>query len=199
MNRKAVDRKDKRRSIAYVGIDEVGRGPLAGPMVIAAVWGISASDLAGIRDSKKLSPKKREAWYKVIRQKGMYRVVSIPAHTIDKIGISRVARSAIERLMKGMDPLVVEILLDGGLHAPREYRQKTIIKGDEKIPLIAAASIMAKVTRDRWMVRISRRYPKYQFDTHKGYGTAAHIAVIRAEGLSKIHRKTFCKNFLLHK
>lgn len=179
-----------------VGIDEAGRGPLAGPMVIAGVMGIDPKLLKGIRDSKKLSPASRDKWYAQIKKHGVARHVSISARTIDRIGISRAAREGIAKLLKKFPKKPTLVLMDGNLYAPSVFKQRTINKGDEKIPLISAASVIAKVTRDRYMVRIATQYPKYHFEVHKGYGTSAHIVTIRKSGLSKLHRKTFCKNFV---
>lgn len=176
-----------------VGIDEAGRGPLAGPMVLAGVMDIDAKLLKGIRDSKKLSPRARDVWYSLIKKHGIAQYVSISARRVDEKGISRCARGGIAALLKKFPKRPARVLMDGNLYAPPEYRQRTIIKGDEKIPLIAAASVIAKVTRDRYMVRIAKKYPKYNFEIHKGYGTPAHMRAIRKHGLSNIHRESFCK------
>jgi|SRR3989344_45226 len=175
-----------------IGIDEAGRGPLAGPMVIAAVAGIATRELHGIRDSKKLTRLAREHWYRILKQRAICQYVSVSASKIDRDGISRSAREAIATLLKKFPVSPDMVLLDGSIFAPPEYRQKTIIKGDEKIPLISAASVIAKVTRDRHMQRLHAKYPQYNFAQHKGYGTKAHFASIKKHGLSAIHRKTFC-------
>lgn len=186
-----------------VGIDEVGRGPLAGPLTVGLVRmpaKMPAAFFSGIRDSKKLTVRRREEWFSKIKthKKLIYAVISISASDIDKHGISHAARLAIEKgLVKlAVSPASSYIMLDAGLRAPREFRQISIIKGDEKIPVIAAASIMAKVTRDRTMVRMHTKYPVYDFASHKGYGVRAHILNIKKYGLSAIHRKTFCKSFV---
>jgi len=179
-----------------VGIDEAGRGPLAGPMVIGAVAGISPRLLRGIRDSKKLTERARERWYRILRKNAICRFISVPSSHIDSYGLSRVTKKAIARLLKKF-PITLElVLLDGGIYAPPSYRQRTIIKGDEKIPLIAAASIIAKVTRDRKMKRLHKKYPRYNFAVHKGYGTLAHRKAILAYGLSDIHRRSFCTKLI---
>ena len=193
----------RKREKIIVGIDEAGRGPLAGPMVIAAVAVLGSrsgsptskgrSDfLKGIRDSKKLTRLGRERWYRMLKKKAICQYVSVSARSIDRDGISRAAREAIAKLLKKFSARADLVLLDGSLYAPPEYKQKTIIKGDEKIPLVAAASIIAKVTRDRKMRTLHIKYPRYNFAQHKGYGTRAHFAAIRKHGLSEIHRKTFC-------
>jgi ribonuclease HII len=155
---------------------------------------------AGIRDSKKLTPKQRIEWFRDIKAHKalVYAVISISARDIDKHGIASAARVAVERGLGKLAarPASSMIMLDAGLRAPREFRQESIIKGDERVPVIAAASIMAKVTRDRAMTRYATQYPAYDFATHKGYGTAAHARAIRRFGLSKIHRVSFCRKLL---
>ncbi len=182
-----------------IGIDEAGRGPLAGPVVVAGVKIQSAKTakrlLAGIRDSKKLSAKKRERWFSVLssRPEIEYAVARVGPAVIDRINISRAANLAARRahwkLSRGRGGIYA--LLDGGLYLPDSIPQETIIKGDEKIPLIAAASIIAKVTRDRIMLRLHKKFPQYRFDLHKGYGTRLHKEYIRRHGYSEVHRRTF--------
>lgn len=201
--------KNKNKFQYIVGIDEVGRGPLAGPVAVG-VCVISVSKMKklladgffnGIRDSKKLSEKKREEWLgkiKELKEKGDldYRVSFVSNKIIDKKGISHCLRLAIKNSLEKLkaSPLRTMVLLDGGLKAPEEFtRQKTIIKGDEKEAIISLASIAAKVARDRKMVAYSKKFPQYGFEIHKGYGTAIHIQKIRQNGLSKLHRKSFCK------
>ena len=185
-----------------IGIDEVGRGPLAGPVTLCALSVKNDFDFeyfSGIKDSKKLSPQKREEWFEKIsklRSAGLvaFALSSVSAEEIDSMGLSHCIKKAIRNILAELSvhPLETTIELDGSLYAPREFVfQKTIIKGDEKRPLIAAASIVAKVTRDRMMVEFSEIYPSYGFEEHKGYGTAAHKKAIAVYGLSPIHRKTF--------
>jgi len=184
---------------AIVGIDEAGRGPLAGPVVVAGVKIRSAKTakrlFAGIRDSKKLSAKKREEWFSVLasRPEIEYAVARVWPAVIDRINISRAANLAARRvhrkLSNGRGGLYV--LLDGGLCLSDSIPQETIIKGDEKIPVIAAASIIAKVTRDRIMVRLHKKFPRYRFDLHKGYGTRFHRRILRSIGRSEVHRASF--------
>jgi len=185
-----------------IGIDEVGRGPLAGPVTLCACavpHDFDFSHFDGIRDSKKLSEKKREEWHaKIAALKASgaldFAHASIEAAEIDRIGISRAIEEAVRLCLVELklNPELVEVRLDGALKAPREYaRQKTIIKGDEKEPVISAASIVAKVTRDRYMTGISLAYPAYGFAENKGYGTASHIKAIREHGPSLVHRNTF--------
>lgn len=200
-----------------IGVDEVGRGPLAGPITVAAVaarkdkkFNIKSQKLKnvlrGIKDSKKLSPKQREEWLRrllAVRSPAshlVWAVASVGSVAIDRIGISRAARLATGRCLRKLTThysLLIthsHILLDGGLYAPRTYQnQETIIKGDEQKPLIAAASIIAKVTRDRMMTRFDTQYPRYGFAVHKGYGTAMHRATIAQYGFCPLHRRSFRK------
>ncbi len=196
MNRK-VERSEIRHGRIVVGIDEAGRGPLAGPMIVAGVAGIRPRFLRGIRDSKQLTPKAREAWYALLMEHGICKYITISHTMIDKRRLGFASRYAVAQLLQKFNPTPREVLLDGGLFAPATYHQQTIIKGDEKIPLIAAASIIAKVTRDRMMIRFDRKYPRYGFAQHKGYGTLAHRRAIEKHGLSQIHRKSFCRNIIL--
>lgn len=190
-----------------VGIDEAGRGPLAGPVAVGLVMVPHDFDfnlIPKVNDSKKISPKIREEIFvraSKLSQEGVlsYTVVLTAASVIDRKGISVVIRESIE---KGLVTLEVDrdtsfIKLDGLLSAPAAYsHQETIIKGDAKEKVIGLASIMAKVTRDRYMERIAKKYPLYEFEIHKGYGTKKHLSRIEEYGLSKIHRRTFCRRFL---
>ena len=210
-----------------IGIDEVGRGPVTGPVTVGAMQ-VKGNRLQGIvkrteknlgirlRDSKKLSRKQRELWFVEIqkwKQEGLcdFAVVSITAKEIDRTGISQAIKKCISVCL---DKLVappshkateghssrklldaITILLDGGLKAPIQFKkQKTIIKGDEKEPVIALASIVAKVTRDRYMLTQAKKYPAYGFETNVGYGTKKQYMAIRKYGLTPLHRKTYLKN-----
>lgn len=184
------------------GIDEVGRGPLAGPLTLGLV-ACKKSFLRifkGIRDSKKLSARKREEWHKKVKSEKLKVksfTTSINNKIIDKIGLTKATEIAVQRLLKKAKiGLKTRIYLDGGLKAPKKYiNQKTIIKGDEKIPIIAAASIVAKVTRDELMTRMAKKFPNYGFELHKGYGTKLHFRRIKKFGISPVHRTTFLKKF----
>ena len=198
---------------SVVGIDEVGRGPLAGPVAVAVlqfkvvsiklkVKKAEANFGFKLKDSKKLSEKQREIWFKEIKlwwKKGEcnFKVSMISAKEIDKIGISKAIKKCIFSSLSALRVSISDpILLDGSLKAPIEYKkQKTIIKGDEKEPIIALASIVAKVCRDRLMIRLAKKYPEYGLESHKGYGTKLHYEAIKAKGLSPIHRRSFLKNF----
>jgi ribonuclease HII len=200
-------KKDK-ENVWTIGIDEVGRGPLAGPITLCAVCIETKNKprvekaLSGFKDSKQLSDSERRTWLKkinVLKKEGRltYAVSSTSNRMIDLKGLTYAANQAINRCLTklGVDPHSTCILLDGGLKAPKQYQnQQTIIKGDEKESLIAAASIVAKIRRDDLMTRHHIRYPKYGFDVHKGYGTKMHRTAIKKHGLSPLHRKTFCKS-----
>lgn len=185
-----------------LGVDEAGRGPLAGPVAVGVVavregFDISA-EFPGVADSKKLSEKKREALFARLEARaatGEVRFVVTygEARAIDSRGIVAVVRDAVSRAVNALAPdaALVEVLLDGALHAPAEYRQQTIIGGDETVPLISLASIAAKVSRDRLIVALAETYPGYGFERHKGYGTKAHYEALHALGPCAIHRRSF--------
>ncbi|HVS79698.1 MAG TPA: ribonuclease HII [Candidatus Paceibacterota bacterium] len=195
-----------------VGIDEAGRGPLAGPVAVGSVLA-GAAELSRLRrvfksikgkDSKKLTEAEREEWFAVIKAEAdagnlTWRVSLSGSAMIDKKGIVPAIRSALSRSLVAVadDSSRTRVLLDGGLKAPAEFsNQKTIIKGDEKELLISLASICAKVTRDRYMCRLAKKYPEYGFEVHKGYGTKRHAEGIKSFGLCALHRKSFIrKNF----
>jgi ribonuclease HII len=188
-----------------IGIDEVGRGPLAGPVAVGAVM-VPADYLTGVwatvKDSKQLSEKGREAWLaktnEAVRAGDVRYAVCFGSHErIDTRGIVPTIRSLVSRSLKKLDadPAECLVLLDGGLRAPARYRQQTIIRGDAKEPVIALASIAAKVARDRVMVRLSKKYPAYGFERHKGYGTQGHYEVLATFGPCEIHRRSFLRSF----
>lgn len=183
-----------------IGIDEVGRGPLAGPVAIGAValpanlneW----KDWEGLKDSKKLSEKRREEWYEKVSgdNRIIWSVSSSGARIIDSRGIVPAIREATKRAIEklNLNPKDAVVVLDRGLLVPEIWTQEQFTKGDEQIPAIALASIMAKVTRDKYMISISAEYSLYGFEKHKGYGTKAHMQAIREHGFAEgIHRKTF--------
>ena len=200
-----------------IGIDEVGRGPLAGPLTIGA-FAVSQKNRKnfedkllklGITDSKKLSEQKREEYVKQLSElkksrRCDYVTVSVSAKQIDKKGMSWCLRYAVQTALKKLDANVktTQVLLDGSLYAPLEYlQQETITKGDLKEVLIGAASIVAKVKRDTFMKKLSlkKEYEKYRFEVHKGYGTKKHREAIQKYGLSDVHRRSFCRNILVDK
>lgn len=195
-----------------VGIDEAGRGPLAGPVAVAAfciphTLRHQVSDIFPdgiVRDSKKLTPEARERIFRMLadaRRRGSiaYTVSFSSARVIDRRGIVHAITRALTRAIDslGVAPDECRILLDGGLKAPPEFlSQKTIIKGDEREAVIALASVVAKVSRDRRMRALAKRYPAYGFDLHKGYGTRAHYQKLRTHGLSPVHRRSFLKTLV---
>jgi ribonuclease HII len=157
----------------------------------------------GLKDSKQLSLARREEVYELLvalQKAGELRfcVRYSAAATIDRLGVTRAVRAAVHRGVRALAPDArgVSVLLDGLLHAPPEYVQQTIVGGDEREPLIMLASVAAKVRRDRLMRRLARAYPRYGFDIHKGYGTAAHYKTLKRWGLCEAHRRSFCKNLV---
>lgn len=188
-----------------VGVDEAGRGPLAGPVAVGVAvvpidfdWAV----LQGVGDSKALKPKDREAIFLLagkLREAGVLNFkTSASSHTvIDREGIVFAVNQAMSRALASLkiEPMECLVLLDGALRAPSSFkRQRTIIKGDATEKVIGLASIVAKVTRDRYMVRLATKYPAYDFDIHKGYGTKKHRDLILKHGLSDIHRQSFCRH-----
>ncbi len=177
------------------GIDEAGRGPLAGPVAAGCVIMPKDAPVFGVDDSKKLSEKRREALYGRILETALYaRVVMIGPEEIDRVNILQATKRAMEEAAGGAAGCVFLIDAVSGLALPGPSR--SIIKGDAKSYSIAAASILAKVTRDRYMRELDAKYPQYGFAKHKGYGTADHIAAIRAFGPCPEHRRTFLGNIL---
>jgi ribonuclease HII len=179
------------------GVDEAGRGPLCGPVVAAAVILKKDSHIAGVNDSKKLSEKKREELYEKITNEALaYAVGIVDEKTIDKINILEATRLAMKQAVEGLKILPEYVLVDAEKKVPISIPFSPIIKGDAKSESIAAASIIAKVTRDRLMQTEALKYPEYNFNKNKGYGTRDHILAIKEHGLCPIHRVTFCKKFI---
>lgn len=180
------------------GIDEVGRGPLAGPVYAAAVILDPDEEILYLNDSKKLSEKKREALYDVIMEKAL--AVGIGCSSPERIDEINILQATFEAMTMAVNSLKVKpgALLIDAVHIPQleDYKQISIIKGDAKSVSIAAASIIAKVTRDRVMKEMALKYPQYAFDSNKGYGTAAHIAALKEYGPCEIHRRSFIGNFV---
>ena len=197
--------------LSLVGVDEVGRGPLAGPVTLCAL-AVSGSDKrclkrflrytrAGeMKDSKKMSLPEREECAAALRAAAKtgsaisFSISHVSAKVIDRRGIVPAVRLALRRCLNKLsaEPRTSRLLLDGSLHAPKEFTdQKTIVRGDQTVPIIALASVLAKVARDRKMRRLSKRHPGYGFDEHVGYGTSMHYRAIRRLGLSEIHRRSF--------
>lgn len=182
---------------AVCGIDEAGRGPLAGPVYAAAVWLPEGLVLDGLNDSKKLSEKKREALFPVILENAVsYGIGFATEQEIDEINILQATFLAMRRAFDAMQQRCDYALIDGNRMPPLPVPGETIVKGDAKSPSVAAASILAKVSRDRVMLEYAKQYPEYQFEKHKGYGTKVHVEALHTYGPSPIHRKTFLKKIL---
>ncbi len=182
------------------GIDEAGRGPLCGPVCAAAVILPQGCEIEGLNDSKKLSEKKREALYDVIKEKAVsYGIAMATAKEIDEINILQATYLAMRRAVEALSVQPDCALIDGNGKPGLPIEQRTIIKGDSKSISVAAASILAKVTRDRYMVEMDRFYPQYAFAQHKGYGTKLHYERIETYGLCPEHRRTFLKKILEEK
>ena len=177
------------------GVDEAGRGPLAGDVYAAAV--ILPHDLRinGINDSKKLSEKKREFLYDIIVQKSIsWCVATASVEEIDRLNILQATMLAMKRAISGLNSKSDIIIVDGNKAPDIDQNVVTLIKGDATSASIAAASILAKVSRDRYMRKLSETYPQYQFEKHKGYGTKRHYEMLAVYGVSPVHRKSFLKN-----
>lgn len=190
----------KPRSTRWViGVDEAGRGPLAGPLVVAAVLIEKNTRIRGkirLKDSKQLTERQRDYWFAWLKARGIaYAVSYVSPERIDRINIARAAHHAATRAVSKLGVRNATVLLDGGLRVSGQFRQKTIIRGDEKIKVIALASVVAKVTRDKKMARLHRRYPQYGFLKHKGYGTRAHFRAINRHGISPHHRLTYLSKY----
>jgi len=214
---RAAHKMSEPRPAFIIGIDEAGRGPLAGPVVVGGIrikskiknqnvkfW----KDFKTIRDSKKLSAKQREKWFLRLtaRSEIKWAFAKISPGIIDRINIAQASNLGARRVYKKLNKVTSQFhsknnntvracrehtLLDGGLKLPAYIPHEVIIKGDENIPIIAAASIIAKVVRDRTMLRLHKKYPQYRFDLHKGYGTKLHKNLLKKFGRSDIHRKSF--------
>ena len=180
------------------GIDEAGRGPLAGPVVVAGVIMPENSMIEGVNDSKKVSEKKREKLYDLILEEAISYSVAIIGHdVIDDINILNATKRGVTEVVEGLDIKPDLIIIDALEHInTKGIPYESIIKGDAKCYNIAAASIIAKVTRDRIMRKYDEIYPQYGFINHKGYGTAKHVSAIKEYGLCPIHRKSFTKNIV---
>ena len=198
-NLKSIEKQLHEKGIKYIaGIDEAGRGPLAGPVVVASVIMPEDSMIEGVNDSKKVSEKKREKLYDLIIEEAISYSVAIIGHDeIDEINILNATKNGLTECVKGLEVRPDLIIVDALNKIDTDgIPYNSIIKGDAKCYSIAAASILAKVTRDRIMREWDTVYPQYGFAGHKGYGTAKHIAAIKEYGLCPIHRRSFTKNFV---
>lgn len=179
------------------GVDEAGRGPLAGDVYAAAVIFDDATVIEGINDSKKLSEKKREALFDVITEKAKaYCIATATVEEIETMNILNAAMLAMKRAVEGLNIKPQLALIDGNKSPDIDIPVQTVIKGDAKSQSIAAASILAKVARDRYMKELDKKYPQYQFSRHKGYGTKLHYEMIEKYGISPVHRPSFLKKVL---
>jgi ribonuclease HII len=195
-----------------IGIDEAGRGALAGPVCVGAVlypeefdWReafalVTRRGTPALRDSKQLTAQQRDLLYDFIVSHGSLKHAHalVDAKTIDAIGIVNACyeAAAIAVSLIGVSPARVDVVLDAGLKVPAKWSQQSFVRGDETIPAIAFASIIAKVSRDRFMEELALKERRYQFDVHKGYGTSAHRKAIRELGLSELHRASFCSRLV---
>lgn len=179
------------------GIDEAGRGPLCGPVVAAAVILRKGDKIEGVNDSKKLSEKKREQLFETIKERAIaYSVGVVDEKTIDEINILEATRLAMKKAVEGLSQKPEYALVDAEKKVPIDVPYTPIIKGDALSESIAAASIIAKVTRDRMIVELDKQYPEYNFAKNKGYGTKQHTDAIKEYGLCPAHRRSFCKKFV---
>jgi ribonuclease HII len=177
---------DDRTTKPLCGIDEAGRGPIAGSLVMAGV--VLTATVKGLMDSKKLTEQQREALFEQIKQNSAHHIVIFSAAQVDELGISKCLHQGLQSIQKHLSEC--EYLFDGN----STFGVKnitTMVKADDKVPEVSAASILAKVTRDREMVEMAKHYPQYGFEKHKGYGTKAHIEALSKYDRCEIHRKTF--------
>ena len=196
MDKFEYERKHYDLGANYVaGVDEVGRGPLAGPVVCCAVIMPKDDFIDGIDDSKKLSEKKREALFDVIKSKAIaYCIKEVSQEEIDKINILEAVKKCMTEAVNGLN-VKADVTLVDGLDTHLPINAEYLTKGDSKSYTIGCASILAKVYRDRLMSEYAKEYPEYGFEKHKGYGTKVHVEKIKEIGPCKLHRKTFIKNF----
>jgi len=174
------------------GVDEAGRGPLAGPVVAAAVIVPMGVEFPGLKDSKRLPPGTRETLDQAIRTQALaFAVREIGAREIERLGILAASLKAMAQAVKALAVLPEMVLVDGNQPLPLDYPQQPVVQGDDRCPAIAAASILAKVHRDRCMAAYHRLYPQYNFASHKGYATREHLEALQCWGPCRIHRRTF--------
>jgi ribonuclease HII len=184
--------KQDYRGPGLAGVDEVGRGPLAGDVVAAAVILDPLRPVAGLRDSKKLSAARREYLAQQIRERALaWSVARATVAEIDQLNILQASLLAMHRAVLALDPQPSYVLVDGNRLPRWEYASEPVVKGDDRVPAIAAASILAKVQRDGELVELEQLYPGYGFAAHKGYPTAAHLTALRTLGVTPVHRRTF--------
>lgn len=207
MNEKEITRLDNMLKIEHelnkkgyefvCGVDEAGRGPLCGPVVAAAVILPKDAHIEGVNDSKKLTEKRREKLYDDIIQNAVSVGVGVSdVDIIEEVNILNATKKAMLQAISNLKVNPEYVLVDGNQKIDTDIPLETVVKGDSKSESIAAASIIAKVTRDRLLIEYDKKYPEYGFAKHKGYGTKAHIEAIKKYGLTPIHRPSFCKKFV---
>ena len=181
---------------AICGVDEAGRGPLAGPVCAAAVILPDHLEIPGLNDSKKLTDKKRRELFPVIKEQAIaYGIAFASEQEIDEINILQATFLAMQRAIDQLEGKAAFALIDGNREKDFGLPVKTVVKGDSRSANIAAASLLAKVTRDIYMEELAKQYPEYGFEIHKGYGTKAHYAALTEHGASPVHRQSFLKKF----
>lgn len=174
------------------GVDEVGRGPLAGEVVAAAVILDPLHPIEGLRDSKKLSASRREALAVLIREHALaWSIASATVAEIDELNILQASLLAMHRAVRALDPQPGYVLVDGNRLPRWDYPSQPVVRGDDRVPAIAAASILAKVNRDNTLIELESQYPGYGFAAHKGYPTAAHLQALQTLGVTPVHRRSF--------
>jgi len=174
------------------GVDEAGRGPLAGPVVAAAVILDPRRPIAGLADSKRLTPLRRERLFDAIRAQALCcSIAHATVEEIDRLNILQATLLAMQRAVAGLRLAPAKVLVDGNRLPALAVRAEAVVGGDALVPAISAASILAKVQRDRWCAEVHEQWPQYGFAAHKGYGTAAHLAALRAHGACEHHRRSF--------
>lgn len=190
--RYAEEQKLREKHGLLAGVDEAGRGALAGPVVVAAAILDPQRPIDGLNDSKKLTEKRREALYaEIVAKAKAFAIVEMSADDVDEMNVLRATLEGMRRAVAKLDPEPDFVLVDGNQSPPLDTPFRLEVKGDGRYPSIAAASILAKVHRDRLMVALHDDYPDYGFDRHKGYGAAKHLDAIRQHGICPQHRKTF--------
>ncbi|MEG2405150.1 MAG: ribonuclease HII [Oscillospiraceae bacterium] len=191
----AFDADYKLKYGVVCGVDEAGRGPLCGPVCVAAVILDESTQINGINDSKKLSEKKREALYdEIIKNAVSYQIVFVEPQIIDEINILRATMLGMKNAVEGLSFVPSLALIDGNRCPDTDIPTQYVIKGDAFSASIAAASILAKVTRDRYMINLAQEYPQYQLEKHKGYPTKLHYELLDKYGIQSFYRKSFLKN-----
>lgn len=180
----------------FCGVDEAGRGPLAGPVCAAAVILPFGLDIEGLNDSKKLTDKKRRDLFDIIKKEAIaYGIALVDEKRIDEINILQATFEAMREAVSQLGVSPDLVLVDGNQNPKLSFPTQTVVKGDARSANIAAASILAKVTRDQLMEELAEQYPQYGFEVHKGYGTKKHYEALQEYGPSEIHRRTFLKSF----